>query len=288
MIRDGRQLGLRHFPGHGGRQVAVIGSVGAGPRGERGYQGEECNEDSSGTHEANIRRNRDNPTKNRIFAAGFKRIGPMTRFKAALFDLDGVIFDTEPQYTRFWGSEFRRYYPDRPGLEDAIKGQTLTQIYDKWFSGPLEAEREGLTARLDAFEAQMDFPYVEGTVAFIRALREMGLRTAVVTSSNQPKMSNVFRTRPEFTALFDRIVTAEDITRSKPAPDCYLKAAELLGTDPTDCIAFEDSFNGLRSALAAGTTVVALTTAHPAAEVMDLSHFQIPDYTDALGLLGLR
>ena len=193
----------------------------------------------------------------------------MTRFKAALFDLDGVIFDTEPQYTRFWGSEFRRYYPDRPGLENAIKGQTLTQIYDKWFSGPLEAERAG-------------------TVAFIRVLREMGIRTAVVTSSNQPKMSNVFRTHPEFTALFDRIVTAEDITRSKPAPDCYLKAAELLGADPADCIAFEDSFNGLRSALAAGTTVVALTTAHPAAEVMELSHYQIPDYTDALGLLGLR
>jgi HAD superfamily hydrolase (TIGR01509 family) len=133
----------------------------------------------------------------------------------------------------------------------------------------------------------MDFPYVEGTVAFIRALREMGLRTAVVTSSNQPKMSNVFRTRPEFTALFDRIVTAEDITRSKPAPDCYLKAAELLGAAPADCIAFEDSFNGLRSAMAAGTTVVALTTAHPAAEVMDLSHFQIPDYTEALSRLGL-
>ncbi len=212
----------------------------------------------------------------------------MTRFKAALFDLDGVIFDTEPQYTGFWGSEFRRYYPDRPGLEHAIKGQTLTQIYDKWFSGPLEAERGNLTARLDAFEAQMDFPYVEGTVSFIQGLRELGIRTAVVTSSNQIKMQSVFRTHPEFTALFDRIVTAEDISRSKPAPDCYLKAAELLGADPADCIAFEDSFNGLRSALDAGTTVVAVTTAHPAVELKDLSHFQIPDFTDALDLLGLR
>ena len=212
----------------------------------------------------------------------------MTRFKAALFDLDGVIFDTEPQYTGFWGSEFRRYYPDRPGLEQAIKGQTLTQIYDKWFSGPLEAEQEGLTARLDAFEAQMDFPYVPGTAAFIHGLREMGIRTAVVTSSNQIKMQSVFRTHPEFTALFDRIVTAEDITRSKPAPDCYLKAAEPLGADPADCIAFEDSFNGLKAAWAAGTTVVALTTAHPASELQELSHFQIPDYTDAFRLLGLR
>ena len=212
----------------------------------------------------------------------------MTRFKAALFDLDGVIFDTEPQYTGFWGSEFRRYYPDRPGLEQAIKGQTLTQIYDKWFSGPLEAERENVRTRLYAFEASMDFPYVKGTAEFILALREMGIRTAVVTSSNHSKMQNVFRTHPEFTALFDRIVTSEDIKHSKPAPDCYLKAAELLGADPADCIAFEDSFNGLRSALDAGTTVVAVTTAHPAAELKDLSHFQIPDFTDALDLLGLR
>ena len=144
-----------------------------------------------------------------------------------------------------------------------------------------------MRARLYAFEAQMDFPYVEGTVAFVHALRDMGIRTAVVTSSNQPKMQNVFRTHPEFTALFDRIVTSEDIAHSKPAPDCYLKAAELLGVDPADCIAFEDSFNGLRSALDAGTTVVAVTTAHPADEVKDLSHFQIPDYTEALSRLGL-
>ena len=211
----------------------------------------------------------------------------MTRFKAALFDLDGVIFDTEPQYTGFWGSEFRRYYPDRPGLEQAIKGQTLTQIYDKWFSGPLEAERENVRTRLYAFEASMDFPYVKGTAEFIQALREMGIRTAVVTSSNHPKMQNVFRTHPEFTTLFDRIVTSEDIKHSKPAPDCYLKAAELLGVDPADCIAFEDSFNGLRSALDAGTTVVAVTTAHPAVELKDLSHYQIPDFTDALRILGL-
>ena len=149
----------------------------------------------------------------------------MSRFKAALFDLDGVIFDTEPQYTRFWKGEFHRYYPDRTGLEDAIKGETLIQTFDGWFSGPLEAERERVRARLYAFEASMDFPYVKGTAEFIQALRALGIRTAVVTSSNQPKMQNVFRTHPEFTALFDRIVTSEDITHSKPAPDCYLKAA---------------------------------------------------------------
>ena len=52
-----------------------------------------------------------------------------TVFKAALFDLDGVVFDTEPQYTVFWGGQCRLYFPDDEGLEHRIKGQTLTQIY---------------------------------------------------------------------------------------------------------------------------------------------------------------
>jgi beta-phosphoglucomutase-like phosphatase (HAD superfamily) len=53
--------------------------------------------------------------------------------KAALFDLDGVVFDTEPQYSRFWGSQFQLYYPDMPGMEQRIKGMTLVQIYDQYF-----------------------------------------------------------------------------------------------------------------------------------------------------------
>ena len=82
--------------------------------------------------------------------------------KAALFDLDGVIFNTEPQYTVFWGEECRRYYPDKPGLEETFKGQTLVQIYDMLVSGELEGEREAVTRRLDEFEKNMDYDYVEG------------------------------------------------------------------------------------------------------------------------------
>ena len=54
----------------------------------------------------------------------------MNKLQAALFDLDGVVFDTEPQYSVFWGGECRRYFPNQPGLENRIKGQTLVQIYD--------------------------------------------------------------------------------------------------------------------------------------------------------------
>ena len=76
------------------------------------------------------------------------------KIKAALFDLDGVVFDTEPQYTVFWGGECRRYHPEEPGLEHRIKGQTLEEIYERCFSGNLAAEQAAITRRLNDFEAR--------------------------------------------------------------------------------------------------------------------------------------
>ena len=125
----------------------------------------------------------------------------MRQFKAALFDLDGVVFDTEPQYTLFWGSQCRLYHPEHPGLEQEIKGQTLVQIYDRWFSGPLTAEQPVITQRLNDYERQMHYDYIEGFVDYITRLRSEGVLTAVVTSSNQPKMECVYSQRPEFRSM---------------------------------------------------------------------------------------
>ena len=197
---------------------------------------------------------------------------------AALFDLDGVVFDTEPQYSVFWGSMCRLYHPEHPGLENEIKGQTLMQIFDRWWAGPLEAEREALTRRLDEFEAQMSFDYVPGFVPFITALRSRGVKTAVVTSSNQQKMASVYRSRPEFTSLFDAILTSEDFAESKPSPDCYLRAAARFGVKPEECVVFEDRINGLRSGRAAGMFVVGLATTNSHEVIAPLSDIQIDDY----------
>jgi HAD superfamily hydrolase (TIGR01509 family) len=204
----------------------------------------------------------------------------MRQLKAALFDLDGVVFDTEPQYTVFWGSQCRLYHPERPGLEHEIKGSTLQQIYDKWWSGELEKERDIVTQRLNDFEAHMDYSYIAGFEAFIQDLRQHGVKTAVVTSSNMPKMESVFRVRPEFKSLFDAILTSEDFAESKPSPDCYLTAARRFGLQPADCVVFEDSFNGLRSGRAAGMTVVGLATTNSEDDVAPLSDIVIKDYTN--------
>jgi HAD superfamily hydrolase (TIGR01509 family) len=199
--------------------------------------------------------------------------------KAALFDLDGVVFDTEPQYSVFWGSQCRLYHPERPGLEHEIKGQTLTEIYDQWFSGPLLSEQPLITQRLNAYEQQMHYDYIAGFESLISELHRHGVYTAVVTSSNLPKMESVYRYQPGFRSLFDAILTSEDFAQSKPHPDCYLRAAQRLGIQIDECVVFEDSFNGLRAGRNAGMKVVGLVTTNPQETIAPLSDLQIPDFT---------
>lgn len=198
--------------------------------------------------------------------------------KAALFDLDGVVFDTEPQYTEFWGSQCREFRPDYPGLEHAIKGQTLIQILDNYFGGELTKCHSLIISRLDDFEKSMDFVFVPGFVSFIKELRDKGIKTAVVTSSNNDKMDAVYEKVEGFKDMFDAILTSEDFERSKPDPDCYLKASQRFDCKADECVVFEDSFNGLKSGRAAGMKVVGLSTTNSPESIAPLSDKVIPDY----------
>lgn len=197
-------------------------------------------------------------------------------FKAALFDLDGVVFDTEPQYSIFWGGQFRRYYPEHPGMEQLIKGMTLVEIYEKYFQDKDIQER--ITRELDEFEQTMDFVYVKGFENYVKSLRGRGVKTAVVTSSNMAKMENVYRKRPEFKTYFDAILTSEDFAESKPSPDCYQRAAQRFGLTKDECVVFEDSFNGLKSGRAAGMYVVGLATTNSPESIAQFADRVIKEY----------
>lgn len=200
-------------------------------------------------------------------------------FKAALFDLDGVVFNTEPLYSKFWGRVFDHYYNGRAELAQKIKGSTLTQIYDNWFSGR-ESDQKDITKALDEYEKDMDYVYIPGFEHFINSLGKAGILTAVVTSSNIAKMENVYDKHPEFKLMFTAILTAEDFAESKPSPDCYLRAMQRLGVGHVSSVVLEDSFNGLKSGRASGAFVVGLSTTNPATEVAKYSDIVIPDYTN--------
>ena len=197
--------------------------------------------------------------------------------KAALFDLDGVVFNTEPQYTIFWKSQFKMYHPELPGIENQIKGMTLVEIYDKYFANRIE-EQAQITAKLNEFEVNMHFEFIEGFVDFVTDLRNNGVKTAVVTSSNRQKMENVYAKVPTFKNLFDCILTSEDFTEGKPNPAPYLKGAECFGLSPLQCVGFEDSFNGLRSGVASGARVVGLATTNSVAEIQAYTKEVISNY----------
>lgn len=202
-----------------------------------------------------------------------------TKTIAALFDFDGVVMDTESQYTIYWNEIGRKYHPDIENFGLIIKGQTLSQIYDRFFKG-MEAEQAEITKGLNKFESEMKYEYVSEVVDFMKELREKGVKTAIVTSSNEKKMANVYSVHPELKNLVDRILTAEMFTRSKPAPDCFLLGAEVFGTVADNCVVFEDSFHGLQAGKAAGMKVVGLSTTNPKEAIIDKCDIVIPDFTD--------
>lgn len=199
-----------------------------------------------------------------------------TKNIAVLFDFDGVVVDTETQYSIFW-HKMGVDYLGMEDLENRIKGQTLVYIYNTFFPG-MDKERQEITIALDRFEQEMTFDFIPGVEAFVSDLRRNHVRVAVVTSSNDKKMEVVYRAKPEIRTMFDRILTAEMFTASKPAPDCFLLGMKVFGTTPETTYVFEDSFNGLKAGMASGATVVGLATTNPRTEIASLCHHVLDDF----------
>ena len=202
----------------------------------------------------------------------------MDRMKnwAVLFDFDGVIMDTEKQYSAFW-NRIGRNYLGLTDLEVLVKGQTLSYIFSTFFRGKIR-EREEISKALNRFELEMDYEYVPGVTDFVEELKRNGVPTAVVTSSNELKMAAVYNSHPEVRTLFGPVLTADMFTASKPDPQCFLLGMKTCGSTPESTFVFEDSVNGLNAGMASGATVIGLTTTNPRKTVEPLCHYVIDDF----------
>lgn len=200
------------------------------------------------------------------------------KVKAVLFDFDGVIMDTENQYTVFWDEQGRKFL-NKEHYGNAIKGQTLVQIYEKDFAGK-RAEQEQVSEALSRFEEKMSYEYIPGVQAFIAELRAHGVKIAVVTSSTTDKMQNVYRAHPDFATQFDEILTAERFSRSKPDPDCFLLGMKLFESSPDSTVVFEDSFHGLQAGRASGAFTIGLATTNPREAILPKADRVINDFTE--------
>lgn len=194
----------------------------------------------------------------------------------ALFDFDGVIADTETQYTVFW-DRMGKEYLGLEGFGHTIKGQTLVQIFDRYFNGMIR-EQEEIVPQLNEFERNMTYGYIPGADAFMKDLKAAGIPMAIVTSSNDIKMSNAYREHPELLELVDTVLTSEHFTKSKPDPECFLKGMEVLGGAPEDTVVFEDSFHGLTAGRASGAKVIGLATTNKREAIAPLCDMVIDDF----------
>lgn len=197
--------------------------------------------------------------------------------KAALFDFDGVLVDTEKLYDVFWDEMGERYHTGIPHFASHIKGTTIDGLIEKYFADRPEEEKKQIIAESNHFDWNMPMPPMPGSFEFVRMLKAHGVQIGLVTSSDDKKLAHAFHELPFMEGLFDTIVSANRITRGKPDPMCYRLAAQDLGRKPEDCLVFEDSFAGIQAGKGAGMRVIALSTTNPAAQLEGKADYVIPD-----------
>lgn len=170
-----------------------------------------------------------------------------------LFDLDGVLVDSERIYTKIWDSIEKQWPTGIENFPYKIKGTTLEDILTRYFP---EDIRGKVTEELIRLEGMMIYGPLPGAVEFLDKLRERQIPLALVTSSNNLKMEHLWQDMPGFDRKFNLIITGDVVSHSKPDPEGYLKAAEGLGVSPARCAVFEDSMQGVKAGRAAGAYVV--------------------------------
>lgn len=182
----------------------------------------------------------------------------MVTKKGVLFDLDGVLLDTEGIYTDFWQAIDNKYPTGVEGFAHIIKGSNLTKILDTYY--PDKTLQKTIIGILDDFEKEMKYRPFESAMAFVAQLKKNNIPTCIVTSSSMLKMNNAFSQLPGFKEQFDGLITGDMVKNCKPHPEGYLAGAKLLDIEPQDCYVFEDSLQGIQAGINAGCKVVAITT----------------------------
>ncbi len=177
-----------------------------------------------------------------------------------LFDLDGVIIDSETKYTEFWEAMEAKYPSGVPNFTTKIKGTNLQSIMSHYTDN---AKKQAVLAEIAAFEKTMVYDIYPDAQRFLDELHDEHIPCVIVTSSGQTKMDRLFAQHPDLKNYFQDIVTGEMVTHSKPDPECFLKGAEMLHLPAERCAVFEDSIYGVNAGIAAGAKVVALTTTFP-------------------------
>lgn len=182
--------------------------------------------------------------------------------KFILFDMDGVLINTEPMHYEIWKNLLKEIEIeiDYEHYKGCI-GSTKAFLYDliKEAYGVDISKDEKIPKRFGEIKEEMlkknGIPRIQGVVETVRYLYDKGYKMAVASSSSQDLIESQMKGLG-IDNCFQVLFSAENVKNPKPAPDVFLRAAELLGAKPEECIVVEDSNNGSRAAKAAGMTCI--------------------------------
>lgn len=213
---------------------------------------------------------------------------PSPKFSAVIFDMDGVIIDSEPRHERAFldvfaqmgygqthGVEFEHYI----GRSDrAVWVDFIAKHNPKWTLDELTAWKQNHVLEI----LRRDQPIFDGLPELVAKVAPR-YRLAVASGSVHPVIDEVLAMK-SLRQFFPVVVSVQDVAKGKPAPDIFLRAAELLGVEPMFCCVIEDSAAGVTAARAAGMTAIAITNTLPA-EKLTHAHHVVRTYEEIEQLL---
>lgn len=191
----------------------------------------------------------------------------------AIFDWDGVVIDSSLQHEKSWellAAEIGKALPPghfKKGF--GKKNQLIIPEVLGWSNDPEEIDKLG-DRKEELYRelvSQGGMTILPGARELLAALRDSGIPRAVGSSTSRANLESIFATTG-LGHFFDAVVCGDDVVNGKPAPDVFLKAAELLEIPPQRCVVFEDALFGIDAAHRAGMKVVAVATTNP----LDLLH----------------
>ena len=183
------------------------------------------------------------------------------KIRGVISDMDGVILDSEKLYVRFWCEAGNFYgYPMQPEHALGIRSMTRPYAIEKlqgWFGEGFDYDlvRNKRVELMDAYVIEHGIDAKPGARELLSCLKEQGFRVALATATAKDR-AEAYLERVNLLKYFDVVASARMVAHGKPEPDISLYAADQLGLSPHECLALEDSPNGVRSAHAAGCKTI--------------------------------